>query len=184
MPCFCDSCEQTSNRFSRKEFSLGKRGRASTCTDCEKEVARCAECYREFTAHSWSNALNQLKMHKQTHAERTIACPVCNGSKRFRTGADAALHLESGYCEGCLGKDNAERAIFNFVSQQARSLMSPLMIENGSGSVPEQAYCCNDCGKRFNLVSALMQHSKAKHGQSQQLMVDYDSDPDPYYSDY
>jgi hypothetical protein len=32
-----------------------------------------------------------------------------------------------------------------------------------------------------------MQHSKAKHGQSQQLMVgngSYDSDPDPYYSDY
>jgi hypothetical protein len=111
MPVTCDTCDQTSNRFSRSEYRGGKRSLQATCQDCEREIARCVECAREFSSHSWTHALNQLKMHRQTHAPRTFACPVCNGSKRFKTGADTALHLESGYCTGCQGKDNAHQVL-------------------------------------------------------------------------
>jgi hypothetical protein len=64
--------------------------------------------------------------------------------------------------------DNAHQAIYNFVSRSGAGksmLSSHLMIENGSGEVNDP-YCCKDCFRTFKQISALMQHSSAKHGSS------------------
>ena len=56
-------------------------------------------------------------MHMQVHRPRSVACPIC-GDRRFRTGANAVQHVESGSCSGCQGRDNARRQIYNFARQQ------------------------------------------------------------------
>ena len=128
-------------------------------------IPRCNTCGRDFDGGNLAHGLNQLKMHMRSHQEKTVVCPICrNPSKKFRTGADAVLHLESGYCPGCRGEDKAKSAIYSFVQKNAPGLMSQhLMIENGSG-VPDKAYTCQMCSKPFTNLSALMQHQAAKHG--------------------
>jgi len=165
MPHTCCRCHQTSNRFTADEYRDGNRGDPCICKDCQREIPRCLICAREFRGRNLADGLNQLNQHSQSHREKTVVCPVCrSGDRKFRTSADAVLHLESGACEGCRGKDNAHGAIFNFVQRNAPGLMSQhLMIENGSG-VPRQAYRCQTCDKAFNNLSSLMQHQTAKHG--------------------
>ena len=94
----------------------------------------------------------------------------------MHVGADALLHLESGYCPGCRGKDNARTQIYTFVSRNAPCVISDrLMIENGDGGVPSQAYRCNECGRSFDRLSSLMQHQNSKHGggNSSSLRIGY-----------
>ena len=45
------------------------------------------------------------------HKPRNVSCPVC-GVQRFRSPVDAVAHVESGYCDGCRGADNAARQIY------------------------------------------------------------------------
>ena len=165
MPHECMKCYQISNRFTAEEYRDGNRGLECICKDCQRGIPRCNTCGRDFDGGNLAHGLNQLKMHMQTHRERTVVCPVCRSeSRKFRTGADAVLHLESGSCAGCKGKDNAKNAIYGFVQKNAPGLMSQhLMIENGSG-VPDKAYNCPMCSKPFMNLSALMQHQMAKHG--------------------
>jgi len=81
-----------------------------------REVSRVATHAAVISMEETWLMENQLKMHMQTHRERTVVCPVCRSeSKKFKTGADAVLHLESGSCAGCKGKDNAKNAIYGFV---------------------------------------------------------------------
>ena len=54
------------------------------------------------------------------HLEKAVVCPVCrNDKKKFRTSADAVLHLESGYCSGCRVTDNAMKAVYGFLQKNA-----------------------------------------------------------------
>lgn len=160
MPRTCVECGKTSNRFTHIEY----RSREPVCKDCEKGVAICVECKREFFGNS---RLNQLKMHMQTHQDRLLACPACNSQKRYRTGAGVAAHFESGHCSSCPNRDQALHTIHRLVQNTAPQFMSDrLMIEDAhDGSVPKNSYACNHCSKRFNLMSALMQHqSSTGHG--------------------
>ena len=98
---------------------------------------------------------------------------VC-GETRFRSGANAVQHVESGYCTGCKGQDNARRQIYDFA--QAQRGMRPYltgtpMLTNGSGSsgVPDKPYQCPQCAKSFRHLSQLMQHQDQKHGNLRML---------------
>ncbi len=105
------------------EYNLGKRGFAATCKDCERNCPICVEYGREFQGRSIVDSLNQLKMHRISHKPRTVVCQVCRSEeKKFRSGADAVLHVESGFCPGCMGRENAERQLYDFVRRQAPSL--------------------------------------------------------------
>lgn len=58
-------------------------------------------------------------MHLQVHRPRNDACPIC-GDRRFRSGANAVQHVESGYCSGCYSTDgdNDRQQIYNFARSQ------------------------------------------------------------------
>jgi DNA-directed RNA polymerase subunit RPC12/RpoP len=113
-------------------------------------------------------------MHMQTHRRRDIACPVC-GERRFASGANAVQHVESGYCSGCRGKDNARKSIYEFARQQQgmQRFMSDLpMLQNGaynSNAVPDVPYRCKDCSKSFRQLSQLLQHQDNKHNQTRMI---------------
>jgi hypothetical protein len=68
----------------------------------------------------------------QVHCPRNVPYPVC-GEVRFRSGANAVQHVESGYCSGCRGHDNARQQIYNFAS------LKPTMKPN-MNSVPQLTY--------------------------------------------
>jgi len=122
---------------------------------------QCRECYREF------NSQNELDMHMQVHRPRNVSCPVC-GEQRFLSPANAIQHVESGYCTGCLGRDNARQQIYQYAQGQRR--MQPFMtgtplLANGSynSGVPDLPYQCPQCAKSFRQLSQLYQHQDNKH---------------------
>jgi Zinc-finger of C2H2 type/Zinc finger, C2H2 type len=141
----------------------------SRCRSCVDGYF-CQVCDREF------NHPNHLKMHIQTHRPRSIACPLC-GEERFRSGANAVQHVESGYCSGCRGRDNARKGIYNFVCKQRE--MQPYLTDvprltNGShyndNGVPDFPYTCPDCGICYRQLSQLLQHQDNKHGRQPLLL--------------
>jgi hypothetical protein len=94
--------------------------------------------------------------------------------KRFKTGANAVQHVESGYCSGCLGRDNARQQIYQFAQQQGamqRFMSERPMITNGAfnSGVPDFPYCCNQCNKLFRNLSQLMQHQDQRHNNTRML---------------
>mmetsp|Transcript_7631 Transcript_7631/g.8393 ORF Transcript_7631/g.8393 Transcript_7631/m.8393 type:complete len:170 (-) Transcript_7631:212-721(-) len=151
---WCPCSQFSSNQWRKGEGS-------SRCKSCVYAYTyNCGECGRSFSDN------NQLKMHQQTHRPRNVACPVC-GEARFRCGANAVQHLETGYCTGCRGADNARQQIYEFASRQ-RSLRgfirdAPMLEYGGSTNyVPELPYECPNCNKAFRQLSQLMQHQE-KH---------------------
>jgi predicted nucleic acid-binding Zn ribbon protein len=168
----CADCGCYRDRYDFSCNQWRKGPGSSRCPDCLDGTGshsrapvysyQCSECYREFDSQ------NELKMHMQVHRPRSFSCPVC-GDTRFRSGANAVQHVESGSCNGCQGKDNARQQIYNFASQQ-RSFQPFLngvpMLTNGnrSSSVPDLPYGCPDCAKNFRQLSQLMQHQDQKHG--------------------
>lgn len=107
-------------------------------------------------------------MHMQVHRPRNVACPIC-GEQRFRSGANAVQHVESGYCTGCRGQDNARQQIYEYARRQ--SSMQPFlngtpMLTYGDNysSVPDLPYQCQQCAKSFRQLSQLLQHQDQKHG--------------------
>ena len=122
----------------------------------------CSDCGRYFrNAHD-------LKQHRQVHRPRTVPCPVCG--QLYKSSTDAVLHIETGYCHGCRGRDNARRAVYGMVSQHAAHLTSrgQQMLEYGSsgGGTGWQAsganYRCQGCHREFHSLGSLMQHQDAR----------------------
>ena len=123
----------------------------------------CPQCDRQFSSP------NSLFQHSKAHIPRTVSCPIC-GDKKFKNAANAVAHVESGYCSGCQGKDNARTQIYQYVSQYAPSLRVQ-MIENGysSNSVPDKPYECSYCSRRFAQLSAQMNHEGDFHRNQRQM---------------
>lgn len=118
----------------------------------------CQICGRDFQSQ------NDLFQHSKTHLPRTVSCPLC-GEKKFKSGANAVSHVESGYCTACRGQETALRQIHRYVSRNAPQLCTP-MLEYGSrcSGVPDQPYRCTYCNKSFRLLSAQMNHENDVHG--------------------
>mmetsp|Transcript_74552 Transcript_74552/g.112331 ORF Transcript_74552/g.112331 Transcript_74552/m.112331 type:complete len:179 (-) Transcript_74552:222-758(-) len=175
---YCSDCEDwCSNRsFSRNQWLKGDG--YSRCKDCvhpppppAPPTFQCGQCYREFNSH------NNLQMHMQVHRPRTVACPVC-GDTRFKSGANAVQHVESGYCTGCRGTSNARAQIYQYASQKAamsRYINGTPLLTNGSyndpGGVPDFPYQCPECARSFRQLSQLLQHQDQKH--SRHLALGY-----------
>ena len=114
----------------------------------------------------------------QVHRPRAVSCPIC-GEQRFKSGANAVQHVESGYCSGCQGKDRARKAIYDFAQSQKalrRYMTDAPRLTNGSGydhgGVPDKPYHCQECSKSFRQMSQLLQHQDQKH-KVQPRMIGY-----------
>ena len=140
-------------------------------------ASRCNHCLIGFvcpTCHISFNNANQLKMHLQVHRPKYIVCPVCQDqTKLFASGANAVQHVESGYCTGCQGSDNAREAIYKFAAQKKvmqRYLTEPPRItwhgEIITQDIPYYPYTCKECGILYHNLSSLLQHQENKHGSS------------------
>lgn len=161
----CSQCSQwlSNSSFSRNQWRKGDGH--SRCGDCVAGVYwnECHECSRQFQS---SNALN---MHMQVHRARNVACPCC-GEVRFKSGANAVQHVESGYCRSCRGPENARRQIYGFAKSKAtmcQFLNETPRLTNGhdySQQVPDFPYHCPACAKSFRHLSQLLQHQDQKHG--------------------
>lgn len=113
--------------------------------------------------------------HGACHAEISYALLRASiHTPRFRSGANAVQHVESGYCSGCLGQDNARRQIYDF-ARSKRGMgkymdETPLLTYDGSnGGVPDFPYRCRECSKSFRQLSQLMQHQDQKHNNRRML---------------
>ncbi|KAL7531321.1 hypothetical protein ACHAXR_003977 [Thalassiosira sp. AJA248-18] len=170
----CSECGNwcTNSSFSRNQWMKGDG--YSRCKDCvsgysQQEYSapityQCGQCYRNF------NSQNELNMHMQVHRPRTVSCPIC-GEQRFRTGANAVQHVESGHCSGCRGQDNARRQIYEYARRQQSMKPflngTPLLTNGGyNDGVPDFPYQCPQCAKSFRHASQLMQHQDQKHNNS------------------
>mmetsp|Transcript_28580 Transcript_28580/g.60956 ORF Transcript_28580/g.60956 Transcript_28580/m.60956 type:complete len:190 (-) Transcript_28580:293-862(-) len=127
----------------------------------------CVVCNRDF------NNQNELNMHMQVHRPRNISCPVC-GDTRFRSPANAVQHVESGFCTGCKGTDNARNQIYQYAQrkggmQQYMDLTPLLTNGGGNNCVPDFPYRCPQCAKSFRHLSQLMQHTDQKHNNMRML---------------
>lgn len=173
----CASCDQwlSNSNFSRNQWLKGPGySKCKSCVGGSQSYGQaasytpsvsyqCQECYREF------NSDNELQMHMQVHRPRNVACPVC-GDKRFRSSANAVQHVESGYCTGCQGKDNARLQIYQFASKsgQMNQYLSetPMLTyggNNNNNDVPDYPYKCRQCNVSYRQLSQLMQHQDNKH---------------------
>lgn len=166
---YCSQCDRhlSNSSFSGNQWRKGEG--YSRCYDCVNSnySFQCDKCYKQF------NDSNQLKMHMQVHRPRNVACPVC-GDVKFGSAANAVQHVESGYCRGCLGKDNARDQIYNFAAKNGmgRYMTEVPMLTNGNnynGYVPDYPYCCPDCSVSFRNLSQLMQHQDSKHNNTRLL---------------
>jgi hypothetical protein len=144
---------------------------------------------RDVDIHGAREIFNNPRVHtgsgyhrtsQQQTAERTISCPLCNRTKKYKDIVGLASHVESGSCPGCLGQDNARNQVYRQVSQVAPGFISNVpMIGYGDWNdvtAPESgAYFCRKCNRTFNTVSALMGHTKHKHPESgyQQLQLGF-----------
>ena len=93
---------------------------ASRCKDCVSGPPPPAPVYPSYECHECGRVFansNELNMHMQVHRPRNVACPVC-GETRFRSGANAVQHVESGYCTGCRGQDRARENIYKYAQSQ------------------------------------------------------------------
>jgi len=112
--------------------------------------------------------------HRHIRPGNTAACPCC-GERRFRSATGAVAHLESGNCLKCQGQEQAQRQIFNFVSQhkQTQMFLRP-MLTDGYGSTygdDTNPYQCTSCNRTFGKLSSLMAHRKDRHGQVLQAIA-------------
>lgn len=166
----CDECQTWKNRNEYGSNQWSKGDGYSRCRECVHGYT-CQECNRNF------NNQNELNMHMQVHRPRNVACPLC-GEGRFRSGANAVQHVESGYCTGCRGQSNARAQIYKFASSQ--SIMQPYvndvprLMYGGYDhcEVPDFPYTCPDCSRSFKQLSQLLQHNDNKHGK-QTLRIGY-----------
>ena len=147
--------------FIRSESGIEQSLRRIHMTGFVQQIYQCGECHRNF------NSQNELNMHMQVHRPRSVACPIC-GERKFRTGANAVQHVESGHCSGCSGRDNARRQIYEFAHRQPsmQGFMNgtPLLTNGGNNyGVPDHPYQCRECTKSFRQLSQLMQHQDQKH---------------------
>jgi len=172
----CASCGDylTNSNFSRNQIMKGSDSR---CKDCVSESTtgssyhapyaavvtyECHTCYRTF------NSSNELEMHMQTHRAKTVSCPIC-GDTKFGSSANAVQHVESGYCRGCKGQDNARQQIYEFARRTGKlnqyMTETPMLTNGGApyGAVPDKPYCCRECNKSFRQMSQLLQHQDNKH---------------------
>ena len=127
---------------------------SSRCKDCvgggcSYSQFQCGQCNRVFKSQ------NQLNMHMQVHRPRNVACPLC-GVQKFRSGANAVQHVESGYCTACTGADFARQQIYEY----ARRQQGMQRFMNGT----PMPYQCPECTKSFRQLSQLLQHQDQKHG--------------------
>jgi DNA-directed RNA polymerase subunit RPC12/RpoP len=172
---YCSDCGDWCDRgyFSHNQWRKGDG--LSRCYDCvegrSNQVYTCGTCNRSF------NTENELNMHMQVHRPRNVACPVC-GERRFRSGANAVQHVESGYCSGCRGQENARDHIYRYAASQRGMqpyLTNTPLLTNGTmdyGPTPDYPYCCQICNKYFRQASQLLQHNDQKHG-AQRRMLGY-----------
>ena len=163
---YCSECDDwcSNSQFSRNQWMKGDG--SSRCKDCVGgggySQFQCGECNRVF------NSQNQLNMHMQVHRPRNVACPLC-GVQKFRSGANAVQHVESGYCTACTGADFARQQIYEYARRQQgmqRFMNGTPMLTNGgyNDSVPDYPYQCPECTKSFRQLSQLLQHQDQKHG--------------------
>ena len=168
----CWECREylSCSAFSRNQWAKGEGW--SRCKDCVEGVPMaavpvmyytCSTCDRNFSTQ------NELNMHMQVHRARNVSCPVC-GETRFKSGANAVQHVESGYCSGCRGADNARQQIYDFARKQSSmrrytSDVPRLTYDghNNNSTVPDYPYQCPDCNKAFRQLSQLLQHRDHKH---------------------
>ena len=143
--------------------------RCRNCVEGNYPTFECHECGRNFGDQ------NQLNMHMQVHRRRDVACPVC-GDVRFKSGANAVQHVESGFCRGCKGQDNARQQIYNYAVKQrgmAPYLSNQPQLTYGgwqpSDDVPDFPYHCPECAKSFAALSQLLQHQDQKHGRTRMI---------------
>jgi hypothetical protein len=120
---------------------------------------KCSQCRRWKCADDYSS--NQWRK-----GDGYSRC----GEERFRSGANAVQHVESGFCSGCRGKSNAREQIYKFASGQ-RAMQPylsdvPRLTYGGydDDDVPEFPYSCPDCFRSFKQLSQLLQHQDNKHG--------------------
>lgn len=166
-------CSQCRRWKCGDDYSNNQWRKGDGCSRCRRCVDGyfCRVCRRQF------DHPNELEMHMQTHRPRSIACPLC-GEERFRSGANAVQHVESGYCSGCRGSANARRQIYRFASSQ--NGMQPYVNnaprltygDYDDDDVPEHPYSCPDCLRDFKHLSQLLQHQDNKHG-SQPLRLGF-----------
>lgn len=121
----------------------------------------CETCSRDFRHE------NDLAQHRQVHLPRNVKCPGC--SRFYKRPADVAVHVETGYCNGCPGKENARRFAYDLVRTRGGqdSLINPVSITDGGGSsggYQENGmnYQCSTCGKQFKALGSLMQHQSSR----------------------
>jgi hypothetical protein len=166
---YCAECqfECDDHQFTNNQWRKGPG--YSRCSDCSSgNPIQCHICDRYFGNR------NNLKMHMQVHRPRSVACPIC-GEERFRNGANAVQHVESGSCRGCRGsQESARRQIYDFACQNRkmhRFLMDVPRLTYGGSSydqeeVPDFPYHCPDCYKYFRQLSQLLQHQDNKHSRN------------------
>lgn len=178
MDRICAQCRQCldSDAYTTNQWFKGDgESRCMDCVDSNHKPIRCLECRRIFRTE------NELLMHSQVHRPRTITCPICGGSKKFKTNANAVQHIESGFCASCEGsRENARAQIYDFVHKQApmrQFLSNAPMISYSSSSitieVPDYPYKCPSCNKLFRQLSQLMQHQDQKHNEQMTLRIGY-----------
>jgi uncharacterized CHY-type Zn-finger protein len=159
-------CSQCNTWKSSDDYSNNQWSKGEGCSRCRACVVgyTCNVCDRDF------NHPNHLKMHMQTHRPRNVICPVCDKST-FRSGANAVQHVESGFCSGCRGRNNAREQIYKYATKQPsmhRYITElPLLTWHGDyeyDDVPDYPYTCPDCNRYFKELSQLLQHQDNKHG--------------------
>lgn len=166
----CCQCGEWKSNYSSNQWRKGDG--SSRCVDCVDGVhyvsITCDVCRRSF------NTQNELNMHMQVHRPKTVSCPVCS-VQRFRSAANAVQHVESGYCTGCVGRDNAREQIYKFASgtrQMQQFVTQHPMLEYGDytdSGVPDYPYQCPQCDTCYRNLSQLMQHQDQRHGNQLRL---------------
>lgn len=159
----CDSVSKPGMdlKIVKLDFSLGDLQSAPVAKEAENNTTEerfdCPECYR------WFSSASSLRVHRMWHDVRR--------RRQQMQGQSVAVYI----CDACGHETNSYAAHCSHIQEHNSANANDIL--NKEGETEKKKFTCDDCGKCFSRLSALVSHQlhhpKRKQYQCPDCMLSY-----------
>ncbi|KAH7187779.1 hypothetical protein DER44DRAFT_680191 [Fusarium oxysporum] len=150
----CHICPEPFDYETQNELNDHLETEHHICTYCDRPPFRTSKQLDQhdvdkhnmcIVCRKYYRTIQNLKMHKITHAEKNIECAGCD--RLFVTESAMLLHLEAGTCDSI-----ADRYYVTLLGRQCYRTYEYQSV------TPGYDFRCPTCESDFHLMSGLVQH--------------------------